>query len=133
MRKRLRRLGFFEILFVPTTSITKISIVLLYRRIFTDVYRSFVIATNAVMIATAALGVAAIFADVFECNPPHLIYTGPTPDKCVNVPLVLCTLTTINATLNLIILILPMPVIWKLGLGKPKKIALCAMFALGSA
>ena len=122
-----------EILFPLCTTAVKLSILLLYRRMFTTFNRFFSYACNITGALILALCISAVFTDIFQCNPQKLIWTGFQHDKCIDLAAAFTGLTTVNTVMNTAILILPLPVIWTLRLSKTKRVALGLVFALGGA
>lgn len=53
--------------------------------------------------------------------------------RCVDFGSELIALSTINAVTDFILLVLPMPILWRLHISLSKKVQLIVMFTLGSA
>lgn len=62
-----------------------------------------------------------------------MLWTGHRPDiyKCIKQPLFFCVTGLINLALEVVLIIVPLPVIWKLGLPTRTKLALCGIFSVG--
>lgn len=109
----------------------KISILLMYRRIFdTEAFKK---ATWVVGTACVAWAIAAIFCLVFQCQPfsgmwnPEDTFT----DKCINLQSYYRAVASSNMALDIIILCMPLYMVWKLKLEASQKLMLSGIFALG--
>ncbi|KAF2676841.1 hypothetical protein K458DRAFT_320974 [Lentithecium fluviatile CBS 122367] len=122
-----------EILYNPAIFFTKLSILLLYRRIFPS--KTFNRILWGVGTFILAYTITSSTVNLLQCIPiaanwdPKLAATA----RCVDFGSELIALSTINAVTDLILLVLPMPKLWGLHVSFNKKIQLMAMFALGTA
>lgn len=115
-----------------TITCAKISILLLYRRIF-DCLR---IRRATVVIGALSIGwlFTVVFSEIFLCSPtsaawdPALIFTN----RCGDYEALLLGVTISNIILDVIVLILPLPIIWGLQLSKRKRVMVSGLFLLGS-
>lgn len=123
-----------EAIYPFCTGSTKLSILLLYRRIFTTndpIFKWALYTVGSVLIGWATAG---FFTTVFQCWPVHIAWTNPfQEDACIDLVPALIGLATINTLLNGAVLILPLPKLWNLRISKSQKVALCGIFVLGSA
>ncbi|CAG8951371.1 hypothetical protein HYFRA_00007283 [Hymenoscyphus fraxineus] len=113
-----------------TVSLVKISICLFYTRIFF---------TNAFAVASrTAIGIiltwmtATIMTFFLICAPlpfywDHTIVGG----KCGNQRAAFTTIGTVDLITDIIVFILPIPMIWRLQISKDNKVALSGVFGLG--
>lgn len=114
-----------------TVTCVKISVLLLYRRIF--VTEAFGRVTAVVGTLCIAWLFANVFGQVFLCSPisaswdPNLIFSN----KCKDVQAMYYGVSISNMLLDIIILCLPLPLIWGLPLSRAKKVGLCGIFSLG--
>ena len=125
------------ILFTATATLVKISILLFYRRIFTIVHswkdfrNWFFIAWIIVM---ASWGLSWVFAFVFMCKDDVQTLFG-SPDilvaKCNNTFMVAYSHSISDFITDILILLIPIPFVWKLQLPTGRKIAVCGIFLLG--
>lgn len=112
-------------------TMVKISILTLYRRIFD---------TARFHQASLVLGVVCVtwffvicFTDIFQCRPfeaafdPQLVFTY----HCIDIQSYLWGVVLSNLVIDLAILYLPLPMVWKLQLSIRQKLALTGMFLLG--
>ncbi len=123
----------FALTLIYTASITaiKLSILALYHRLFatrTNIFRWAVFATAGF---TIVIGTSAFFALLFQCRPIRAVWTKVPNAQCLNKK----DLTVVPGILNIItdfaILILPLPIIWNLQIGRWRKVALTGVFGLG--
>lgn len=114
-----------------TVTCVKISVLLLYRRIF--VTKAFRRVTVVVGTLSMIWLFANILGQVLLCSPmsaawdPNSIFS----DKCRDVQAIYYGVSVSNMLLDIIILFLPVPLIWGLPLSRAKKFGLCGIFSLG--
>lgn len=119
--------------YIVSVTLVRVSILLLLRRIF-DV-RPFRIITSFVLCACVAWGVSIFFANLFQCTPlmdawnPEVVMTFD--QKCINLQAMFYGTLATALTLDLIILILPIQMIWRLCLTTRQKFELTAILGLG--
>lgn len=119
------------ITYALTTTLVKVSILLLYRRIFiiTSVRRTALI-LGAVSVAW---GIATILGQILLCRPisaawdSELLFT----EKCIDVQAYLRAVAISNVLIDLMILCLPIHRVIKLQFPARKKIVVCGIFMLG--
>ena len=121
------------ITYIVTVTIVRISILVTLRRIF-DVER-FKIITTIVGTACMAWGISIFFANIFQCTPfmdafdPDIVMSSSK--KCIDLQAMFYGTLATAFTLDLIILVLPLHIIWKLRLPTRQKIELTAILSLG--
>ncbi|CAO2650904.1 Nn.00g092010.m01.CDS01 [Neocucurbitaria sp. VM-36] len=114
-----------------TLTVTKISILVQYLRIFHD--RNFRIACFVILGLVVAYGAWAIFSGILICNPIAFSWDKTTPNgHCMNPMVVWYTNAGMNIAQDVIILLMPMPVIRRLQFSTGQKTGLALMFALGA-
>lgn len=131
----IRRKTFFVsmITYITTVTIVRLSILLTLRRIF-DV-ESFKMITTIAGTASIAWGLSIFFANVFQCTPfmdafdPDVVMSSS--NKCINLQAMFYGTLGTAFILDLIILILPLHVIWRLRLPTRQKYELTAILSLG--
>ena len=79
----------------------------------------------------SAFGVAVIIGDVLTCRPLSKAWDRLQPGVCENAMQSLIALSSFNMATDLIIILLPMPMVWRLQMATRKKIELTITFALG--
>lgn len=75
---------------------------------------------------------AMVFGTTFQCTPIDFAWNKSQPGHCLNVATLFVTLGIINAVTDIIIVVMPLPLIWKLRLPKGRRIGVCGIFALSS-
>lgn len=121
-----------EAIYPACTAATKISILLLYRRLFTTLnpyFRYCLYTTSMVLVGWAISG---FFTTVFQCTPIHRIWEGAGEGECIDLVPALTALAVINTVVNAAVLILPMPMVWYLNMPRRRKVAICGIFVIGS-
>jgi hypothetical protein len=113
--------------------LAKISVLLFYRRIFRGTL--FNVATWTVIGLVAAWMVAFFFANLLECLPISEAFVnapglGGNP-KCINaIPMYLAQVYS-DVVLDVLILAIPIPLVWKLHLPMQQRLAILGIFLLG--
>lgn len=118
-----------EILYNPAIATTKFSILLLYRRIFP--VRSFVIIVWCVGAFIAAYSTAAAVVNLLQCLPIQAGWEPSPQSRCVKLNVELIILSSINVVTDATILVLPMPLVWRLQISRSRKLQVSCTFLLG--
>lgn len=108
----------------------KASIVFLYLRIFET--PGWVKLTKYAMVFFAAKVIAFFFPLIFQCHPLPAIWDPNVDGVCLSVPAISYAGAALSITEDIILLILPIPTLWKLQLDKPKKMLVALLFSVGS-
>ena len=119
-----------EILYGPVMFLIKLSILLLYLRIFrldrwTTIISYIILWVNLAFYGAGALG------EVFQCAPIEKFWYPLLPGHCVNQKAVQFASSGINLVSDIAILLLPMFVVRTLQTTRKKKIGLFAIFGFG--
>lgn len=121
-----------SVTYALTITLVKVSVLLLYRRIFaTPNFRRISLIIGALSVAWC---IATILGQIFLCRPisaswhPDLLFT----DKCNDVQAYLTAITISNVLIDVVILCLPIHMVSKLRLPTRKKIVVSGIFMLGS-
>lgn len=117
----------------------KMSILVLYRRLFLVQQSWFKIALWVNMAYAVGLGISGMFVFIFQCMPVDFYWTrtvqyyGVTPPEGTCIPLIahLATPQFLNTASDIAILILPLPIIWRLEIQNARKVAVSSVFLLG--
>lgn len=118
-----------QLLWAISLSFCKISILLLYTRIFTMRFMVIVAWATAALITCFAL--STILSCLLICRPLALNW-DPTLEGTCGDQLLSYTITgSFNLATDVIVLILPLPYLWKLQMKLYKKIILSCTFSLG--
>lgn len=125
-------LMFFWIAQTPykvVVSLNKISVVLFSKRIFT--MKSFQIACWIVLFILIGWGLGALGATVFQCIPAEGSWNPNVNATCIDKDAFWLAFATGNAITDAMVLILPLPMVFKLQLKLRDKIMLSGIFLLG--
>ena len=109
----------------------KVSIVYFYVTIFRS-NKAFIRVAYAVIALILAFGVAVIPSDFLTCRPLSKAWNPLQPGVCQNPTQSLIALSSCNMAIDLIIIILPVPMVWGLQMSTWRKLKLTIIFALGS-
>lgn len=118
-----------QIVYKFLVAFTKLAIIFLYLRIFTqwNLKRFAQILAGIIFVGSFAFAIAS----VFECNPIHRVWDRTIPGTCFNLGASWYAYAAFNTICDLIIIIMPMQAIWKLQLKWTQKVSLAAVFLLG--
>lgn len=121
------------ITYIFTVTLVRISVLLLYRRIFEIGY--FRRITTGLIAACVAWGLSICFANIFQCHSltdafkPEVV--GALDGRCIDLQAMFYGTLGTGFTLDLIILILPLREIWCLQLERRQKYELTAILGMG--
>ena len=113
--------------------LVKLSILIFYRRVFpmAHVGRYWQIAWWLLFILSS-ISIASTFAGAFQCFPVAYFWNRAIPGGyCKDIMVYVRSSSAVNMVLDFLILFLPIPVLSKLQMGRPKKIGLICLFLLG--
>ncbi|KAA6412448.1 MAG: hypothetical protein FRX48_03439 [Lasallia pustulata] len=127
-----RALYVLEAIYPACTTATKVSILLLYRRIFTTLNPYFRYCLYIISTVLVGWAISGFFTTVFQCTPIHSFWDGSEDRKCIDEVSALVGLAVINTLVNASVLILPMPILWHLNMPRRRKVAICGIFVIGS-
>ncbi|KAI9692056.1 MAG: hypothetical protein M1820_009559 [Bogoriella megaspora] len=125
-----------ELLQVPALGLIKLSFILFYRRIFTkDAAWKFNWVAWFMLAIITAWTIAFFFAILFICGTDFSAYWTSTEVEAAN-----CTETSMlhnafaisDVVIDVLIIILPLPMVWRLHLTLGRKLALIGIFMLGA-
>ena len=114
-----------------TFGFTKLTVLLLYRRIFTGETFRRVVWAGFAMVFTWTVGF--FFANLFQCWPISVNWTGfgGDPWYCINSNIMLIAHAWTDVFTDVIILMMPLPCIWALQMKTMHKVGVSAIFLLG--
>ena len=131
----LKYLSLFDIVYMIAIAFVKLSILMLYLRVFVpnrqanrvlSIAIGFSIAVNVVYYITNTVSLIA------QCVPREKIWNPfLAGGHCIDVAVIYKATGIFNILSDFAILILPMPAIWKLHVQSAKKVGLAAVFATG--
>lgn len=130
---------FFKMLYLleqfypPAVNLTKISILLLYGRLFpTPRFRRYLYGMGIFIVLWWMMNQV---TNTVQCIPLHYFWTqwtrNPGKGHCINTLKYYRCQAFPNIITDIILLILPLPEIWKLRLPQSQKMALSGIFCLG--
>ena len=111
-------------------SLSKVCILLLYLRIFESI-RWFKISCWVMLGAVSSYCVASVTASIFQCNPVRKAIDKTIPGTCINMTQFWYANAGFSISTDIIILLLPMPLVYKLKITGQQKLALVAVFMIG--
>jgi hypothetical protein len=112
--------------------LVKISILLFYIRTFPTTW--FRVASWITIFCCAGYAIAFLLVSIFQCDPISLAWTrwdGEHTGTCNNINAQVWASAAINVFLDLVIIILPLPIVYKLNINRRKKLLVTAMFCVG--
>jgi hypothetical protein len=120
-----------QILYKVNLGLTKISILLLYIRLF--VHRWFLRTCWVWIAIIVSFTIGTVFSSIFQCTPVQWAFNKSLPGRgtCINMTAFWYANATFNILTDLVLIALPIPVVLKLQLPLKSKIALCGIFAVG--
>ncbi|RDW93381.1 CFEM domain-containing protein [Aspergillus mulundensis] len=121
-----------ESLYLASIALTKISMLLLYLRLFPA--RPIQLATKITLLLTTAWGIAMLLANVFACQPINYMWLRWDEEhegKCIDHEAVMAIHAILNIVFDVLIITLPMPTLLKLNMSVRKKVGVIFMFAVG--
>lgn len=122
-----------QILYGPIIFVTKLSILLLYLRVFAPSTKSKTYFFIQILIWVNLLFyLASTLVKIFECTPRSKIWHRDTPGTCVNINSLITTASIFNVVSDFLILLLPIACVWRLQMKLTKKLGTSAVFAAGA-
>ncbi|KAL4936772.1 hypothetical protein BDV06DRAFT_86230 [Aspergillus oleicola] len=121
-----------ETLYITSITLTKLSMLLLYLRLFPEKRIRWAIYITLAL--TTAWGVSLLLANIFSCTPVSYIWhswDGEHEGSCISHEKVMWTHAITNIVFDVIIIALPMPTLLNLNMSLKKKIGVVIMFAVG--
>ncbi|KAF2681252.1 hypothetical protein K458DRAFT_406607 [Lentithecium fluviatile CBS 122367] len=116
--------------YCASLGLTKLAILMQYQRVFTT--RRFQIWTWTFIAVIAAYTVATVITGVFLCTPISKFWKPQTEGHCINTFASWFANAIINIITDLMIIILPIPVVRRLKLARKQKTLLIGVFAFGT-
>ncbi|KAL6714561.1 hypothetical protein ACLMJK_007986 [Lecanora helva] len=109
----------------------KMSILVLYLRLF-SIDRIFRYITQLTMFFVSSYLLANLFTQIFGCSPRSKYWDPDIPGHCINYTKAGLAYGAMNVGSDLIIFILPLPMLWRLKLSKRDKAAIFVIFMTGA-
>lgn len=120
-----------DLMYPSSILLVQTSILLFYRRIFTFQSRKFKIAVLSVASLSVACWVSIFFATVFSCTPIEYNWNRSLNGHCVNPNALFNSGLALNLLNDICIILLPIPIIWRIQITRAEKIGLSTTFLLG--
>ncbi|CDM30642.1 hypothetical protein DTO013E5_2422 [Penicillium roqueforti] len=118
-----------SILYTGCIASIKLSILMLYRRLFPVKSMKYAVSiVSLIVILWAACG---ILAGCFICIPTEKLWHPMLPGGCMNLSKFYYGLQVPNIATDAIILLMPMHIVWNLPISKVQKLGLSGIFILG--
>ena len=123
------------IIYGPTIFFVKLAILLQYLRMFAptrSVNPSMWIAARVVIATTFVYYIISTFGTAFACSPRERIWNPLVTDgHCINNNSLILATCVFNIVSDVVILLLPSWMVWKLQIPRKKKIGIVLLFAIG--
>ncbi|KAL4819150.1 ribosomal protein L36e-domain-containing protein [Aspergillus spinulosporus] len=121
-----------QILYAPLIFVTKLSIFLLYLRVFASAQRGMTYLSIHLLIwFNLAFYLANFFLKIFQCIPRAKIWDSNTSGHCININIPILVTAAINVVSDLLMLCLPIICVWRLQMSIRRKLGISAIFAAG--
>ncbi|OTA90240.1 hypothetical protein M434DRAFT_51279, partial [Hypoxylon sp. CO27-5] len=118
-----------QAIYYTSVSLTKISILLFYFRLFPQ--KTYHIFLWVMMVFVGLTGLVCSIAGILQCNPVHKAWDTLTPGTCFNRPAFFFSHASLNIFQDLVIYLLPSPILWNVHLPIKQRIALIGVFVVG--
>ncbi|KAF3935573.1 hypothetical protein ABW19_dt0203386 [Dactylella cylindrospora] len=119
----------YQLIYPIVLCTIKLSILAFYKGISPQ--KGYQIAIWATVALVGAYTIAIVFVYMFECPKPSMSWSVTFPTGCMNLSVLYYTSASINILTDILILVLPIPVLMTLQIQKRKKIALVGIFFVG--
>lgn len=116
---------------IATPAVIKISILLLYLRLFSS-SRKLRIATYILIGVVASYMIAFELSLIFGCRPVRKLVTPELRGTCFDIQRHALAQAAVNVATDLLVLFLPIPIVIRLHAPRRQKVALMVMFSLAS-
>lgn len=118
--------------YAPVILCTKLTVLLLYRRVFLP-HRGSVFdnVLRAFMVICSVYYLTTIIVKIWECTPRAKIWNQSIEGTCINVAALLDTDGVFNTLSDFIILLVPVKALWKLQMKTARKIQVVLLFTVG--
>lgn len=121
------------ILYGLSIALSKCAILFLYVRVFTTSNRTFTLSVYLIGFIVIATGIANTFVSVFQCSPIAYEWDKSLQGgKCIDELTFAQYMAIPNVVTGTLMLVMPLPLAWRLNLDISAKIALIATFLHGT-
>ena len=125
----------FELTYIFCHLALKLSVLMLYSRLFTTRQRPLRFAIYGIGIYVIAWAIYTFFVVLFQCHPIHYSWDLPRgliQGECINLVGGFIGTGVTNTISDIAIMILPMPIVWRLQIPRRQKIIISGIFLLGT-
>lgn len=129
--KYLKTLFIMETLHTTALAILKISVLLFYHRLF-GIDRKFTICLKLVAGLVIAWWLAIELTTILQCQPVARFWNYRLEGVCIDLIAFTEGAAIPNVVTDVLILLLPQPIIWKLHLSWSTRLCLCGVFLIGA-
>ena len=121
------------VLYQPSMVAVKTSILLLYRRVFTEpgFNTRFHISLWGIGIFVLAYSTLQFLLTVFPCSPVKRLWDPAVEGSCIDFEKMILVGPCLNVATDIMILCLPMTQLWHLSISRKQKLQLTGIFLLG--
>ena len=132
VHKALYWVNLTSVLYGVSILCTKLSILLLYRRVFLP-YRGspFDWVLRVFMTLLCIFYLTTTVLKICECRPRARIWDKSLKGSCISVSTLLNASGLFNTTTDFLILLVPVKAVWKLQMGRKRKLAVVLIFTVG--
>lgn len=127
----LKLLWVAMVIFLSAITFAKVSVLLFYARIFTTNSAWFKRALWITGFLCVSYLVVFVLVDVLGCLPLQKFWFRQKPGHCIDMYSMFLVCGLYDVVLDLIILILPLPMMWRLHIGRGRKISIFFAFICG--
>ena len=120
---------FAHILYALTVTSIKISILLLYLRLFPGPKIRLYVKAIIMLVYTGFTVLTTLW--IFMCHPVSRAWELSSSGECLDKSKLFRATALFGLVVNVIIIALPMPIIWKLHMSLRKRLAVLGIFAIG--
>ena len=118
--------------YAPAILATKITVLLLYRRVFRPQrWSPFDVATRCFLVVLVLFYTSTMFVKIWECLPRAKIWDKGLEGSCVNVATILDVSGFFNTVSDLLILLIPIRAVHALQMKRRRKAGVVAIFTVG--
>ena len=115
---------------MPTLMAIKVSILLLYGRLFAGRVLLRLLWTVGIFIALYTL--ASTVVCLVQCIPLSKLWDPSQAGECFIMGIALTIFGSLNVVTNIVLLALPIPLVWRLNVSKTAKVQITALFLIGA-
>ncbi|KAI5367842.1 hypothetical protein Slin15195_G029750 [Septoria linicola] len=120
-----------SVIYIPLMALAKFSLLLFYRRLSPEAWFKWMLWTTVIFVI--GYSAALFFALIFACTPLQVNWDITiTSGTCANKGGMYLATAGLNAATDVLLLVIPIPMVLKLHVPLSQKIGLVAMFSVGS-